>query len=248
MVTNYSRPQTIQDAYNLLAKPHTFPLGGGTWLNQKQDEMMEMVDLQALGLNRIQKAGNNLEIDACVSLQQLMETDECPQSLKQAIRLQAGLNIRNMATVAGTLVTCDGRSAFATVMLALDARLTFFTDKNLVTESLGEFLPLRPRQLITKITFPLNIRSAFETVARSPMDKPVVCAAVCTWPGGRTRLTLGGWGKTPVLAMDGTEAEGIEVAARNAYHEAGDAWASSDYRSDIAAILAKRCLKVISEN
>ena len=243
MITNYLRPQTIQEALKLLSKPNTLPLGGGTWINQKHDENFEVIDLQSLGLNKIQKTGNNLEIDACVTLQQLYEFPDCPQALKQAIRLEAGMNIRNAATVAGSLVTSDGRSAFATVMLALDVKLTCLLDQKPGIQALGEFLPLRPRLLITKIAIPMNAKVAFESVARTPMDKPIVCAAVSTWSNGRTRLTLGGWGKSPLLAMDGTESEGIEAAARNAYGEAGDEWASSEYRSDVAATLAKRCLE-----
>ena len=49
-----------------------------------------------------------------------------------------------------------------------------------------------------------------------------------------------------MLAMDGTEADGIDTAARNAYHEANDEWASAEYRMDVAATLAKRCLENIS--
>jgi len=43
--------------------------------------------------------------------------------------------------------------------------------------------------------------------------------------------------------MDGTEAEGVETAARNAFHEATDEWGSAEYRMDVAATLAKRCLE-----
>jgi CO/xanthine dehydrogenase FAD-binding subunit len=49
-----------------------------------------------------------------------------------------------------------------------------------------------------------------------------------------------------MLAMDGTEAEGLEAAARNAYHEANDEYASAEYRMDVAATLAKRCLESFS--
>jgi CO/xanthine dehydrogenase FAD-binding subunit len=43
--------------------------------------------------------------------------------------------------------------------------------------------------------------------------------------------------------MDGTEADDLQTAARNAFHEATDEWASAEYRMDIAATLAKRCLE-----
>jgi CO/xanthine dehydrogenase FAD-binding subunit len=111
--------------------------------------------------------------------------------------------------------------------------------------SVGEFLPLRPRGLITQIVIPLNVKFAFEYVARTPADKPIVCTALTQWNSGRTRLAIGGWGKSPALAMDGTEAEGLESAAKNACHEAADDVASAEYRINIAATLAKRCLDAL---
>lgn len=243
MITNYYRPETIEATLTLLAQPATRPLGGGTWLNQAHEEQFAVVDLQALGLNNIRKTGNSLEIEACVTLQQLLESIHCPEALKQAMRVDAALNIRNAATLAGALVTCDGRSAFATCMLALDAKLTIRKEQTSTTVGLGEFLALHPAGLITAISIPTNVKIAFEMVARSPMDKPIVCAALTQWSGGRTRLALGGTGKSPLLAMDGTEADGVEAAARNAFHEASDAWASAEYRTDVAATLARRCLE-----
>jgi CO/xanthine dehydrogenase FAD-binding subunit len=108
--------------------------------------------------------------------------------------------------------------------------------------SVGEFLLTHPKGLITSITIPLNIKNAFEFVSRTPADKPIICAALAQWNSGRTRLTLGGYGTSPMLAMDGTEADGLDTAAQNAYHEANDEWASAEYRMDVAATLAKRCL------
>ena len=83
-------------------------------------------------------------------------------------------------------------------------------------------------------------------MSRTPADKPIVCAALAQWNSGRTRLALGGIGKNPSLAMDGTEANGAEAAARNAFHEAADEYASAEYRMDVAATLAKRCMQVMN--
>jgi len=249
MIKAYHRPQTLDEALTLLAQPNTFPLGGGTLLSRPQADSVQVVDLQALGLNQIKKNGNNpstssgqrLEIGATATLQQLLESELCPESLKPALKLEAPINIRNAATAAGTIVACDGRSTFVTAFLALDAKLTIVNPKSEIV-NLGDFLPLRPRGLITSITIPLQTKFAFEYVARTPADKPIVCVALAQWPSGRTRLAVGGYGKAPMLAMDGTEAEGVEAAARNAFHEAKDEWATAEYRMDVAATLAKRCL------
>ena len=201
------------------------------------------MDLHSLGLDSINKKGNELQLGATVTLQQLLESEDYPEVLKSAIKLEAPLNLRNSATVAGTLVSCDGRSTFATSMLALDAKIDIrYSKDDSRISNIGDFLPLRPRGLITSITMPLNGKLAFEYVARTPADKPIVCVALAQWNSGRTRLVVGGYGKSPILAMDGTESEGLETAARNAFHEATDEWASADYRMDVAVTLAKRCL------
>jgi len=200
-----------------------------------------------LGLGKIHKRGNSLEIGATATLQQLLESADSPAALQQAIRQAAALNIRNAATVAGALVAADGRSPFATAMLALDAKLTVTTGPSSTVSGLGEYWALRPIGLITLITIPLNAKFAYEQVARSPADVPIVCAALAQWTSGRTRLALGGTGQAPLLAMDGTEADGLEAAAKNAFHEANDPWASAEYRMEVAATLARRCLAALPD-
>ena len=252
MITTYHRPQTLDEALNLLTKANRIPLGGGTLLSKPTADSIEVVDLQALSLDSIKKNGNYLELGATFTLQQMLESDLCPAPLRAALKLEATLNIRNASKIAGTLVACDGRSTFASMLLAADAKIEQANLKDSQVEyqttNIGAFLPLRPTRLITKIGLPLNIRLAFDYVARTPSDKPIVCAALGQWNSGRTRLVLGGYGKNPLLAMDGTEAEGVEVAARNAFHEAADDYASAEYRMDVAATLAKRCLEALSAN
>lgn len=244
MIITYHRPKTLDEALTLLKQPNCMPLGGGTLLSKPTSDPMEVVDLQSLGLDSITKSGNNLQVGATVTLQQVLEYEHCPDALKAAIKLEAPLNLRNAATVAGTLVSCDGRSSFATVMLALDTKLDIRTPEDVTqASSIGEFLPIRPQGLITSITLPLTVRLAFEYVSRTPADKPIVCVALARWNSGRARLSLGGYGNNPLLAMDGTEAQGVEAAARNTFHEAADEYASAEYRMDVAATLAKRCLE-----
>ncbi len=229
MITAYHRPQTLEEALTLLTQPNTLPLGGGTLLSKPTADSIEAVDLQALGLDSLNQTGNNLELGATLTLQALLESEHCPEAMKSALKLEAPLNIRNAATVAGTLVACDGRSTFAAVLLAMDAKIIVNSkQKGEETINIGDFLPLREQvrgKLITKIVLPANIKLAFEYVSKTPADKPLVCAALAQWNSGRTRLALGGYGKSPMLAMDGTESEGVEAAARNAFHEATDEWA-----------------------
>src|SRR5690348_6809949 len=98
MITVYHRPQTLDEALTLLSQPGPEPI--------------QAVDLQSLGLNTINKKGGELAIGATATLQALLESKDCPQALKTAIKFEAPLNLRNSATVAGTAVSSDGRSTF----------------------------------------------------------------------------------------------------------------------------------------
>jgi hypothetical protein len=55
-------------------------------------------------------------------------------------------------------------------------------------------------------------------------------------------VALGGFGQVPVLAMDGPEMGGEEIAAQNAFSQAADEWASAEYRQEIAGLLVERCI------
>jgi CO/xanthine dehydrogenase FAD-binding subunit len=135
-------------------------------------------------------------------------------------------------------------------MLALDASIEIHTHNEKPKKmKLGDWLPFRGDitrgKLITLVSFELNEYFSYEYIARSPADLPIVCAAVAKWNSGRTRLALGGWGTSPILAFDGPNSDGIEVASKDAYSEAEDEWASAEYRREMARILSIRCLNRI---
>ena len=258
MIIEYHRPETLQDALALLARsePVTMPLAGGTALDRSSAQQLAVVDLQALKLDAIRLRRNFLDLGAMLKLQSLLEKVQKPDfsavglaaALAKAIEHEATYNLRQAGTVAGTLVAASGRSPFATALLALDAELTLQPGDE--TVALGNLLPFRSERLrgklITQVTLPGNVSLAYEYVARTPADLPIVCAALASWPSGRVRLALGGYGSAPTLAFDGTEAGGIETAAQSAYSQAGDEWASAEYRREIAAVLAARCLETLS--
>ena len=248
MFLEYHRPNNLGEALALLGRqrPKTIPLGGGTVLSHGLAGPTAVVDLQDLPLNRVSRQGNFLHIGATVTLQKLLEDPEIGSALKDVLHREATLNIRNMATIAGTLVTADGRSSLTTALLALDAKLAIMPGEREVT--LGDWLPQRaswnPQDLIVEVIVPAQPALKFEMVARSPADQPIVCVAIGEWPSGRTRVALGGTGAAPILAMDGPESNGADAAAENAYSQASDAYASGEYRSQVAKVLTRRLLAV----
>lgn len=248
MIVEYHRPETISEALALLARkdPLTLPLGGGTTLANRHKPDFAVVDLQRLGLNTIQREGQLLHLGSMVTLQAIYECEEFPPAIRAALNasleIEAGLNRRQAATLGGAIVSCDGRSPFVTALLALDPRLSWAPRRDV--QPLGDYLPLREEygrgEILLDVRIPLNASLQFESVGRAPLDLPIVCAAVATWPSGRTRVALGGHGPAPELAMDGPEPGGAAMAAREAYRFTDDEWASAAYRMETAAKLVQR--------
>jgi CO/xanthine dehydrogenase FAD-binding subunit len=250
MIVEYHRPETIEEALNLLKRkePVTVPLGGGAILNAPSDKQVAVVDLQNLDLDKVKKKGSTLNVGGATTLENLLHFPDLPEALVKAIRHEATYNLRQVSTIAGTIVAADGRSPFTTTLLALDPQLTWLPGEK--SQPLGEFIPLRsepwPGLLISQITIPLQPKLAYEYVARSPNDLPIVAVAVARWSSGRTRIVLGGYGASPMMAMDGAEDGGALAVVENAFMNAGDQWASAEYRANVVKTLTKRCLNTVT--
>ena len=255
MIIEYHRPNSLTDALALLDRnqPVTVPLGGGTFLNRPSSQHIAVVDLQALGLGRIERQGNMVRLGATATLQSLVDSTELPLALIGAAEQELPFNLRQVATVAGTLVASDGMSPLTCAMLALDVQLkTLFPARPDQPEfiSLGDFLPVRSIQhrFILEAAFYSQVRLTYEKISRTPADKPILCLCAARWPSGRTRITVGGFGASALLAMDGPESSGAEMAVRNVLSQAGDEWATAAYRQETGAELVNRALTHLSES
>ncbi len=247
MIINYIRPKSIKEAFQLLQASggKGFIVGGGTYISTHQISNGIAIDLQeVVNINTIERSNDKFQIGSRVTLQDLADCDDLDPVLRDAVKNEAGRNIRQSATVAGHLVNSDGRSPLTTCFLGLDAKLDIYPFDSSV--SMGDWLPLRNSSdnqgIITKITFGTLPKLRFDYVARTPKDRPIVCAAVVIWPGGRTRVALGGFGKSPLMVFDGPDSSGAGIAALDAYSNADDCWASAAYRMDIAQKLVNRLL------
>ena len=247
MTIMYYRPTKLEETVALLEDKdkNLKPMGGGTRLKHEQAGLSGVVDLQSLNLNYLINEGGWYKAGATLSLATLLTHEGIQSEIKRAVQVDAQQDLIDAATIGGWLVSSDGHSIFSTVLLALDAVMTWEPDKTEI--QLGDWLPLRkmesPGVLITEIRWRDNLRLAFEYVAHSPEGRPVLIVAVAQWKSGRTRLALGGFGESPIIAMDGSEANGVNLASRDAYYEAEDQWASAEFRRESAAKLALSCVE-----
>lgn len=247
MITEYFRPASVEEALALLSERggKRKPLGGGTSLSRQQAGEFSVVDLQRCGLEEITRQNNHIQVGAMVRLSELLAHLDIHPEIKRAIRIDTSENNRNMATLGGWLISSNGRSIFSTLLLALDSTLTWEPQTNMV--KMGDWLPLRKKEapglLLTEVGWAVDLHLVFESVARSPKDQPTLIVAVAQWKSGRTRIALGGFGREAIIAMDGPDESGADLACRDAYFDAGDPWATAEYRREVAASLALRCIE-----
>lgn len=241
MIIEYHRPANLGSAMELLKRPspETLPLAGGTSLLLQKKDDVAVIDVQDLMLNTIHHQSDRQIIGAAVTLQQLVDEESLPDSLRKAARAEASFNNRQVATIGGTIASAGGRSPLLTVLLTANAEIVLAgQEKPLLV---GEMLPLRGtvlhRQLITEVVLQKNMRFTYHKIAKTPDDVPLILVGVAKWTGGRTRIVIGGPFSTPKLAMDGTSDTGADIAAANLLTD------QQPYLREMAGILVKRCLQ-----
>ena len=164
MIIEYHRPKNIKEALALINRKEipTYPLGGGVSVSHKTGENYAVVDLQALGLNKIEQNAEQNILGATVTLQEIVDCKELPETIRKAARRETSFNIRQVSTIAGALVKANGKSPLALALMAADTSLVTEPGGKIIP--LGEFYALRGgwQGLITKIIVPNGIRLSME--------------------------------------------------------------------------------------
>ncbi len=260
---SYHRPESLEEALALLAKPGSAPLAGGTKLLASETGLpgTAVIDLQALGLSQAQLVTANdaqtLALGATLTLTKLSRflEAELPENevaaLLQTVIHQAGPNTyRNAATLGGTIASRLPDSELLAALLVLDSTVTLHTPSNQNSITLADYLAdaERPHGLITTVTVPVLAGSGTShRVARTPADYPIVSITGWRMADGSIRLAATGLGERPFrlngaekTAQDSIAEAAIAASAANAHP--GDFRGEANYRAEMAAVLTRRTL------
>jgi probable selenate reductase FAD-binding subunit len=271
----YHRPESIDEAVTLLRQggPGTVVLAGGTKLVASgRRDVAAVVDLRELPLAYVRAQDATLNIGATTTLQQLIDAPEMQTFasgvLAETAQAVSARNLRNAATVGGTVASAGGDDPLLTALMALDATLTVYAPESRQIPLVG-FLAYRERllndgALISQINLPLLIGplgAAYAAVGRTPRDRPILCAVarleLAKGVAGNVRLALGGVAPVPVRANAAEQLlerkkitdAGIEIAAEKVaagLTPEGDFRGSAEYRLEMACVLARRALSEAS--
>lgn len=258
------KPGTLDEAAALLQHTGTYPLYSGAALQRNPRPQVEAaVDLARLGLDYVLDSENSLRLGTMLTLEQvrlacLERAADHPRlgGIAAMLREDMPETLRHTFTLGDLLAERDPQSATLALLLALGAVL-----KRLDVEmhfSMAAWLALDgdpARFLIGQVRVTRGSQRAavaYEKVARTPADAPIVAAVAYAEAVGRgdlcrTALALIGIARGPVpqpeVARTLDETGDLDAALENLMLDpVGDHWGSREYRIEMARVTARRAL------
>jgi len=152
MINNYKIVKDVKEALTYKKdNPEAAFYAGGTEINRLKSavKVVDAISLEGLGLDKIEEVKEGVKIGACVTLQQLVESDLIPSYLKESAMYCASRIVRDMATIGGNLALGADDSYLMPILLAAKARLLTkgLTEKGVFTE---DNIPIREYHMYHK--------------------------------------------------------------------------------------------------
>ena len=129
-IREYKRAESLEEAWQLNQKKNNRVIGGMIWLKMEKINVGTAIDLSGLGLDAIEETEEQFSIGAMVTLRQL-ELDAglatyTNGAVRESVRHIVGVQLRNLATVGGSIYSRFGFSDVLTLFLALNASVELY--------------------------------------------------------------------------------------------------------------------------
>jgi len=259
-INNYHKATSLDDAYEVLNRnDKNLVIGGGAWLRLTNKEVDTVIDLDTINLNQIIVKEDVIEIGSMTTLHDIELNNELNQHydgiLVDAIKTIMGVQIRNIATIGGSIIGKYSFSDILTPLLVMDTVLVFHKQGSITLEN---FLKLKriPKDILVKLVIRRHpARGYFKKVKKTSLDFAVVNVAI-----SRNEEIMIAVGARPSLATISEEAVAYingakrideEVIIRTAEMVASElkfgtnSRASKEYRQELVKVYVKRGLKEV---
>ena len=252
-IREYKRAESLEEAWQLNQKKPNRILGGMIWLKMETINVGTAIDLSGLGLDTIEETEDSFSIGAMVTLRQLEKHPGLAAythgAMRETVRHIVGVQLRNLATVGGSIYSRFGFSDVLTMFLALNASVELYK---------GGVVPLaeyaqRPydRDIVVRLLVRKEAADyCYQSVRNSQTDFPVLTCAAAKLADGSIRAAIGARPGKAVLYTAAPEAgeTAEEFAARFAADVKADIKTESnlrggaEYRRHLAGVLTKRAV------
>lgn len=254
-IREYLRPTSLSEAYELLSNEVAVVIGGGAFLNLGDRDIDKAIDIGLLGLDFIEEDDSRFSIGAATTLRDIelnpIAKNNFDGVLSKAAASIMGIQLRNVATIGGTVSGKYGFSDMLTTLLALNANIELYKAGIM---SLEDFLNSNiSKDIVLKVTIDKKVSKAtFEGVRKVSTDFSVLNAAAALVDGklrlcigarpGRAKLAKGAM--EFVNSIDSTEgASGVAaILAAEELTFGTDIRASEEYRKELCKTLVRHCI------
>ena len=251
-IQKYTQVQSLDEAYQIINKNrNNLIIGGMIWIKMEDRFVPEAVDLSLLGLDKIEELEDEFQIGCMCTLRQIEIhkelNDLCHNVLKDAICDIVGVQLRNMATIGGSIYSRFGFSDVLTALMCLDCDVILFKKGRM---SLKEFVNLPfEKDIITHVCIKKRqYHSTFVCVRRSATDISVLNMSL-TQEDDYYRVVVGARPQK-ALYMEVSRQLSVEEiiieVKKNAICE-GNMRASQEYREKLVEALLIKGLKKLED-
>lgn len=257
----YHRPESLDEAVSLLAQDgDARPIAGGHSLLPMMKLRLAtpgtLVDLGRIpGLDRIERDGDGVRIGALTTHDTVATSRDvnstCPV-LSEAAGGIGDQQVRNRGTIGGSVAHADPGADYPTVLTALGATITVTGPNGEREIAAGDFFTgifetaLEPGEIVTSVFVPATKGAAYVKHGHPASGYAVVGVAAVV-EDGKGRLAIGGVTGTPVDAEVDSIESASETVASALSGAIGDTYASGEYRTHLATVLARRALTTAFE-
>lgn len=259
-IREIKKAATLEEAWQLNQKRPNRVVGGMLWMRLSKGNVATLIDLSALGLDKIEENDAEFSIGAMVTLRQLELHAGIAAytngAMKEALRHIVGVQFRNLATVGGSVFGRFGFSDVLTFLLALDAKVELYKGGII---PMSEFAKMPyDRDILVRVIIPKqDISCSYASVRIAKTDFPVLtCAAAKTSAG--VHIAVGARPAKAALVLDeqGILSAGIteeSVKAFAAYAASllptdSNPRGSAAYRTHLIKVLAERTILALGGN
>src|SRR5579862_2944892 len=256
----FNRPQTVRQAANLLAKNEDAKIlaGGHTLLPTMKLRLAgppQLVDLSLVeGLSGIEQSGRSLTIGAMTRHNDVNTSPVAQQAIPALAKLAGMIGdpaVRHMGTIGGSVANNDPNADYPAACLGLGA--TIVTNKRRIKADdffTGMFsTALEPSEIITKVSFPLPKKAAYQKF-RNQASRFALVGVFVAKRGSDIRVAVTGAGSNGVFRVKSFEEalkkrfspkslEGMTIPADGMN---SDIHGSAEYRAHLVAVLARRAV------
>ena len=243
-IREYKRAESLEEAWQLNQKKPNRILGGMIWLKMETINVGTAIDLSGLGLDTIEENEEVFSIGAMVTLRQLEQHPGLAAythgAMREAVRHIVGVQLRNLATVGGSIYSRFGFSDVLTLFLAMDCSVELYK---------GGIVPLREyaeRPYDRDIVVRLLVRKeaadyCYQSVRNSQTDIPVLTCAAARLQDGSYRFAVGARPLKAVLYEEpAAPAQQLAETIQQQVVTGSNMRGSAEYRRHLTGVLVRR--------